>query len=118
MIRKIQEILLVFIIMLLGCGSHPEKEAYWITHPEVDHGENIWIIFKKKFECTEDLSEKYTARIAVDSKYWLYLNDSLVVFEGGTLVCPASHDALPASMFGWNCSGWSELAATFITKHH
>jgi alpha-L-rhamnosidase len=42
---------------------------------------NQWICFRKKFEL-KDRPRRAVARIAVDSKYWLWINGELVVFEG------------------------------------
>lgn len=48
---------------------------------------NTWMCFRKEFHYCLDKQEnrnnKITAEIAVDSKYWLYLNGKLVVREGG-----------------------------------
>lgn len=43
---------------------------------------NIWAGFRKDFNI-DRLPKQAIAKIAVDSKYWLYVNDELVVFEGG-----------------------------------
>lgn len=57
----------------------------WITgQNEV----NTWMCFRKEFEYRigeehRTKSDKVIAQIAVDSKYWLYLNGKLVVREGG-----------------------------------
>jgi alpha-L-rhamnosidase len=56
--------------------------ARWITIPQKTVQENDWICFRK----TITLSRKpirLPVRIAVDSKYWLWINGRLVVFEGG-----------------------------------
>jgi len=37
----------------------------------------------------EEVPSQLTANIAVDSKYWLWINDQLVVFEGGLKRGPA-----------------------------
>jgi len=49
---------------------------------EPGSGSNLWTAYRKTF----DLAQKpatATARIAVDSKYWLWVNGTLVVREGG-----------------------------------
>ena len=48
----------------------------WITR---ENGFNTWMCFRKEF----DSGIPALAQIAVDSKYWLYLNGKLVVREGG-----------------------------------
>ena len=44
--------------------------------------ENVWMCLRKTFELKE-APENLTAFVAADSKYWLYINGALVVFEGG-----------------------------------
>ena len=43
---------------------------------------NTWMNFVKKFTL-DRAPEKAMAQIAVDSKYWLYINGEMAVFEGG-----------------------------------
>lgn len=50
------------------------EETTWIN--------NTWMNFRKTFVINEDFKD-VIAKIAADSKYWLYINDELVVFEGG-----------------------------------
>ena len=52
----------------------------WITG---ENGVNTWMCFRKEFECCLEGNKQIIAEIAVDSKYWLYLNGQLVVREGG-----------------------------------
>ena len=42
---------------------------------------NKWIAFRKDFSL-KSVPKSALARIAVDSKYWLWINGELVVFEG------------------------------------
>lgn len=44
--------------------------------------DNTWMRFRKTFTI-EEVPEKAITQIAVDSKYWLYINDEMVVREGG-----------------------------------
>jgi alpha-L-rhamnosidase len=61
-----------------------ESNAQWITVPEFRDSslENSWIAFSKTFKL-QDIPDQALARIAADTKYWLWLNDSLIVREGG-----------------------------------
>jgi hypothetical protein len=43
---------------------------------------NTWLAYRKQFDVKEKPAEAL-ARIAVDSKYWLWVNGKMVVFEGG-----------------------------------
>lgn len=52
--------------------------------------ENTWMNFVKKFDLNQ-APQKAVARIAVDSKYWLYINGTLVIFEGGLKRGPSIH---------------------------
>ena len=83
--------LLAAFVTLLGFSSSlfaappaqnaPGWSAQWIgTSPRRD-GANQWLCFRRTFE-TADRPERAIARIACDSKYWLWLNGRLVVFEG------------------------------------
>ena len=54
----------------------------WITSATSPNTPNQWLMFRKKFTLDNPLSEKLIAKIAADSKYWLYINGELVVFEG------------------------------------
>ena len=55
--------------------------ANWIWQ-ETDGPENTWMCFRKSFNLT-NVPAIVIANIAVDSKYWMYINNELVVFEGG-----------------------------------
>ena len=67
-------------------------KAKWISMqlPETEKT-NIWLGFIKEVEVAA-LPKKALAKIAVDSKYWLYINGKLVVFEGGLKRGPNIHD--------------------------
>lgn len=45
-------------------------------------GKNRWVCFRKTVTLAT-VPASVTARIAVDSKYWLWINGEMVVFEGG-----------------------------------
>lgn len=62
--------------------SSYDFSANWIWHP-TDNGEgNRWMIFRKDLTLDEKPDE-VIARIAADTKYWLYINGELAVYEGG-----------------------------------
>lgn len=52
---------------------------------------NGWFCFRKTLVLSE-APAKATARIACDSKYWLWINGDLVVFEGQLKRGPTPHD--------------------------
>lgn len=43
---------------------------------------NQWMCFRKRVDLTKDEIKNVVAQIAVDSKYWLYINGEMVVREG------------------------------------
>ena len=55
---------------------------YWITATENQSATNTWLCFRKKVILPE-LPNRAPARIAADSKYWLWINGELAIFEGG-----------------------------------
>lgn len=57
-------------------------KASWISCPSNVDTVNSWTAFRKTFTLDKKPSSA-RVRIAVDSKYWLWINDQLVVFEGG-----------------------------------
>jgi alpha-L-rhamnosidase len=52
---------------------------------------NLWTCFRKKVSL-KNAPTRAIARIAVDSKYWLWINGKLVVFEGQLKRGPTPHD--------------------------
>ncbi|MDE6925650.1 MAG: hypothetical protein K2P59_10405 [Acetatifactor sp.] len=58
---------------------NPDTKWIWKNG---EHNENTWMCFVKKVR-VEKIPQTAVAKIAVDSKYWLYINGSLAVFEGG-----------------------------------
>lgn len=58
-----------------------DSNAKWIWK-DGESNENTWLNFVKKFDLTS-VPRTAPAQIAVDSKYWLYINGALAVFEGG-----------------------------------
>ena len=55
--------------------------AKWIWDKENLTKNNVWMCFNKKVQL-EKLPEELIADISADSKYWLYINGEMVVFEG------------------------------------
>ena len=86
------KLLIAFFLFLLPFGwikatasSHPESfpwKAQWINTERCQSATNTWLIYRKSFGVT-DVPDQLIARIAADSKYWLWINDQLVIFEGG-----------------------------------
>ena len=56
-------------------------KAKWIGIPHSGKDTNIWICYRKQFKLNEVPNSAVT-KIGTDSKYWLWINGKLVVFEG------------------------------------
>ncbi len=63
------------------------QDAQWIWQSEAGPN-NTWMCFKKDFSL-EEIPETAIANIAVDSKYYMWINGELAVFEGGLNRGPA-----------------------------
>ena len=74
--------LLPFAVALTQAGPEPAPawRAFWIGASD-ESRPNQWICHRKTLELTT-LPQKAVASIAVDSKYWLWINGTLVVYEG------------------------------------
>ncbi len=57
-------------------------QAQWISHPWPPPVENTWSCFVKEVDVASTPPPQLIARISADSKYWLWINEKLVVFEG------------------------------------
>ncbi len=58
-------------------------KAKWIAASEIQDTINTWTVFRTIQRLQKKPETPVWARIAVDSKYWLWINERLVVFEGG-----------------------------------
>ncbi len=67
-------------------------KANWITFSQTNTQKNSWTIYRKKFMLDHKPSTAVLANIATDSKYWLYINNKLVVFEGELKRGPTPND--------------------------
>lgn len=57
-------------------------QSRWISCETTQSSPNTWLCFRKTTQVSE-LPDEVIANIAVDSKYWLWINGEMVVFEGG-----------------------------------
>ncbi|MEO9322192.1 alpha-L-rhamnosidase C-terminal domain-containing protein [Nocardioides sp. C4-1] len=69
-------------------------DAYWIWGSDPT-SLNTWAAFRKTFtvDDVDALPAVVNARIAAETKYWLYVNDELVVFEGSVKRGPNRQDS-------------------------
>lgn len=79
--KKFQFLLIIFIFSFSFSLSAQDKQAEWIWQKD-DGPVNTWMAFRKEINL-EQLPKSALTKIAVDSKYWLWINGEMVVFEGG-----------------------------------
>ncbi len=73
------------LFLCLGVSAGAEEyswKAKWISKQELQSETNSWLAFRKDVEI-DKVPESLVARIAVDSRYWLWINGRQVVYEGG-----------------------------------
>lgn len=75
--------IIVTLCLMVACILTQAQTAHWITadDPHVN-APNTWIEFCKDFQVKKK-PRKVEAKIAADTKYWLWVNGQLTVFEGG-----------------------------------
>jgi len=84
---KKSTIVLLYTLVTLFCSTSlfanatPWGNAKWIWQEE-NGPVNTWVAFRKSFDLNE-IPKKAIANIAVDTKYWLWINGKMVLFEGG-----------------------------------
>mgnify|MGYP001791302954 FL=1 len=72
--------------------SDKSWKAQWITPQTTVDSANGWICFRKEVSIDQLPDSLVTAKIAVDSKYWLWINGEMVVREGGLKRGPTPQD--------------------------
>ncbi len=84
----------LWLLVALGLGSinvaQAAESALWIWSEDAGPG-NRWRCFRKVIELKSKL-EQAVAKIAADSKYCLWINGDLVVFEGSAKRGPTPKD--------------------------
>ena len=85
-------------LLLLACiGTFASAEvktdwkAQWINTERCQSASNTWLAYRKTVSIDE-VPATLTAHIAADSKYWLWINGRLAVFEGGLKRGPSPYD--------------------------
>jgi alpha-L-rhamnosidase len=66
-------------------------KAHWIAISANRDSSNTWLAFSKSVNIKQVPAHAF-AKIAADSKYWLYINGKMVVFEGGLKRGPNPND--------------------------
>ena len=85
-------------LFFCSCGSSGNREARevfkeseWISTDMDNSIPNQWVCFRKSFSC-DKVASSAVLHIGVDSKYWLWVNGQMVIFEGGLKRGPNPHD--------------------------
>ncbi len=68
----------LFSCLLIG----QEWNGKWISTERCQSASNTWLAYRKEIQLSGNITSAI-AKIAVDSKYWLWINGKMVVFEGG-----------------------------------
>lgn len=85
-------LVLIFIFNIVCALCFAEVSPKWISVADTSANQvNSWITFRKDIFVNEK-PQKAITQIAVDSKYWLWINGELVVFEGGLKRGPNPRD--------------------------
>lgn len=88
-----KKLLIQILILLSPILCIANSNAKWITVPSNNVNDpNTWIAFRKDVLLNKKPKEAKT-KIAVDSKYWLWINGNLVIFEGGLKRGPNPNDS-------------------------
>jgi hypothetical protein len=82
--------LLLLSVLATSHAVDTPWSAEWIG-PAVSAGANTWICYRTTITCPS-VPKKPVVRIACDSKYWLWINGQLVVFEGQLKRGPTPQD--------------------------
>ncbi len=89
-----KRILFLFLALCTGflaLAQEPAWRARWISKSQSNSGSNEWIAFRKRVKL-DKVPQRLPARIAADTKYWLWINGELAVYEGGLKRGPAPGD--------------------------
>lgn len=90
MIRK--AILFIFVSIFYFSVQADVGRGYWITAFENQSATNTWLCFRQDI-CLDTLPRgEVQLKIAADSKYWLWINGQLAVFEGAVKRGPTPAD--------------------------
>ena len=88
---KILSISILILICISQIQAINFEGTKWISIDQKSVKPNQWICFRKSFELKgKEASAPFC--IAVDSKYWLWINGKLVIFEGGLKRGPNPED--------------------------
>lgn len=85
----------LWVLLLIAANAlysqTTDWQATWIGLPHAETDTNIWTAFYTTCRL-EEVPTNAPTKIATDSKYWLWLNGKLVIFEGQLRRGPNPHD--------------------------
>ena len=87
-------VIILTIISLIGLNAFSQDttwKAQWMTAIEQQNETNNWTAYNKSFK-VEEVPGMALAKIACDSKYWMWINGELAVFEGQLKRGPTPND--------------------------
>lgn len=99
-------VIITCAVMLSACKTGsvdyktPDWTAQWIWLDD-DGPENSWVAFRREISIRR-VPKNVTALIAADTKYWLWINGQLVVYEGGLIGRPSQHTPWDRQPQMWN----------------
>ncbi len=88
----LRHLFLVSIFLIPVFSQAEEWKGQFLTLEHHQSRPNTWMLWRKKANI-EKVPASVKAKIATDSKYWLYINEQLVVFEGGLKRGPAPNSS-------------------------
>ena len=80
MMKRIILITVFFLSFMAGYANG--WKGQWIVTFKNQNLPNSWFAFRKQ-TTVDEVPRHAMAKIAVDSKYWMWINEKMVVFEGG-----------------------------------
>lgn len=83
---------IVALFLFWGSNAAAPWLAKWIQAADCTNGVNTWQIFRKNVSVAS-VPRHLLARISVDSKYWLWINGKMCVYEGGLKRGPSPKDS-------------------------
>ena len=86
--KKIFLTLIAALAILPGVANAEDWKGKYIVLEHTQSRPNTWITWRKTVNIAA-VPSSLKAKIATDSKYWLYINGEMVVFEGGLKRGPA-----------------------------
>ena len=97
-------LILSIFISLSGCKNEAPKiekttskteidwQGHWIAPQDQSDTLNAWTVYRKDFNLASEIDDTLISQIAVDSKYWLWVNGKLIVRNGGLKRGPTPND--------------------------